>query len=58
LFYSGKLNLALGKKPEGETLIHQAKEMGLKKWGAKSFRYEKLLKEIGLARVDAGRNAF
>jgi tetratricopeptide (TPR) repeat protein len=50
LFYLGKVNLALGKKTEADTLFQQATERGLKKWGA-TFRFEQLVKEISLARA-------
>jgi hypothetical protein len=51
LFYLSKANLALGKKTEADMLFQQATERGLKKWGAKTLRYEQLVKEIGLARA-------
>ena len=55
LFSLGKANLALGKKTEADMLFQQATERGLKKWGAKTLRYEQLAKEISLARAVARR---
>jgi tetratricopeptide (TPR) repeat protein len=54
LFYLGKLNLMQGKRTAAETLFKQATEKGLKKWGAKTSRFEKLGREISLARAGEG----
>lgn len=54
-FYLAETKLALGKDAEAEMIFGQASELGRRQWGAKNFRFKRLLGRIKQARGAASK---